>query len=326
MKLTGNKILFIGTGFYKYDEAIRKELESNGASVYYFSSIRKFGYTEKVLYLRSKRKMSSVIDNEIKHAILNAPSDIDIVFSIKGENLNEFHIGMLQQKYPKAHTILYLWDSIVRLQNWEILKSYFKRISTFDRLDSLKYNIQFRPLFYTYSENNANIEEYPFEYDYSFVGEFHTDRYEIISKIKQLAIKNGKSYRFCIYTDWYGYLLNRYVYKRIKPEDKDIIITEKLSYKDYLQITRKSRAIIDIENPLQSGLTIRSLETLAQGKYLITTNPDIKNYDDIDATSYHVISRNDPSITNMDYSGTYARISNRYSIEGFINEIFSNYE
>lgn len=323
MQLKNRKILFIGTGFYKYDDAILKRLEGMGAVVHYFSSIRKISYLEKIKYLRSKNRIQKVKDDFVTQLLVRTPRNIDIVFCIKGENLNENHINMLKDKYSNAKTILYLWDSIIRLNNWNLLHSYFEKIYTFDRLDSVKYNLSFRPLFYTKSSDMFSSQSNNLcDYDFSFVGEFHTDRYEILSKIKKQIVEKDKTYCFRLYIDRYGYFLNRFVYKRVSPEDRDILVFKKISYKDYLNITNRSKAIIDIENPLQSGLTIRSIETLALGKFLVTTNSDISNYKDIDTSSYCIINRDNPDIASIDCLENSMQINERYSIEAFVNDLF----
>ncbi len=323
MQLNNKRILFIGTGFYRYDDAILKQMEVCGAKVSYFSSIRTITYFEKILLLRSKSKIQKVKEKYVTNLIETAPDEVDIVFCIKGENLNDNHIKQLRNKYPNARTILYLWDSIVRLLNWELLHSYFKNIYTFDRLDSIKYGLSFRPLFYIQAKEDVlQSTDNKYDYDFSFVGEFHTDRYEILRKIKQEVLAHNNSYCIQLYIDRYGYFLNRFILKRIKPEDKDLLIFRKMSYQKYLNITNKSRAIIDIENPRQSGLTIRSIETLAMGKYLVTTNSDIYNYEDIDASTYCIINRENPTMPSVPYQERPKGLSDNYSIEAFVNEMF----
>ena len=39
------------------------------------------------------------------------------------------------------------------------------------------------------------------------------------------------------------------------------------------------RCVVDVENPGQHGLTMRSIEIIGLKRKFITTNPDIVNYD-----------------------------------------------
>ena len=53
---------------------------------------------------------------------------------------------------------------------------------------------------------------------------------------------------------------------------KSLSSNEIVSYYD------RSNIVLDISHPGQSGLTMRTFETIGAGKKLITTNADIKNY------------------------------------------------
>ena len=53
---------------------------------------------------------------------------------------------------------------------------------------------------------------------------------------------------------------------------KGFIKFKKISYSKYLQSLRNVSYVVDIESENQSGLTIRSIEALCNGKILLTTN------------------------------------------------------
>ena len=62
-----------------------------------------------------------------------------------------------------------------------------------------------------------------------------------------------------------------------------------------MDVVRSSRAVLDIQHFKQTGLTMRTLETLGAGKKLITTNPDVKEYDFYDEGRVMTIDRANPA-------------------------------
>jgi hypothetical protein len=91
------------------------------------------------------------------------------------------------------------------------------------------------------------------------------------------------------------------------------------------EVFAQSSAILDIEHPNQNGLTMRTFETLGAGKKLVTTNPDIRNYDFFNEDNVFIIDRSDPVIPGMYLERPFKKwsldIMNRYSIAGWLEEI-----
>jgi hypothetical protein len=85
--------------------------------------------------------------------------------------------------------------------------------------------------------------------------------------------------------------------------------------------------ILDIEHPKQTGLTIRTLETLGARKKLITTNSSVKDYDFYRDSNICVVDRNDPVIPQCFFDTPYQDVSdaifNRYRLSGWMDEIIS---
>ncbi len=57
-----------------------------------------------------------------------------------------------------------------------------------------------------------------------------------------------------------------------------------------------SGTILDIHHPGQTGITQRSIKSLAMGQRLITTNPTIRNYPFFDERYVQIIDREAPDI------------------------------
>lgn len=314
--LEGKRILFIGIGFYDYEEDIMRCLEKLGATVEYlntcpndflnrfFLRVNMFNWSvSRLQRLRTKKLRSLSVNN-------------DIVFAIKGENLTRKDIIYLRSHNPQARFILYLWDSLIRHTNLDILLSNFDNILSFDRIDCLSNTkFKFRPLFY----RTLPVAR-PKEYYLSFVGWMHSDRLAIVRSIRNQLDAQGKSYCIKLYMGRLSYFFARYVTRILNSDDRGLITLEPIPYREYQQITAASQVVLDIAHPQQSGLTIRTIETLAAGCHLMTTNADIMNYPRISADSYTVFERNNPSLPTQIIS--VEPISIYFSIETFVKNIF----
>lgn len=147
-----------------------------------------------------------------------------------------------------------------------------------------------------------------YEYDLAFIGTVHSDRFKILRELNIQATSMGLKV-------FYPYLQSRFIYhyyKFFKREFQKTSITdfkfEKMDAKYIAEITKKTRAIIDIQHPKQSGLTIRTIEMLGLGKKLITTNEDIRNYDFYKQSNICVIDRKMPCVDKMFFSSNYVEL------------------
>lgn len=319
VNICNKKILFIGTSFFDFDEAIIKKMEERGASVSYFSSALTSPLRRIAIRLGYVRNSTRFVSGKLMKLIEQQPSDIDYIFIVKADCFREEHIAYMKLKYPNVPVSLYLWDSLRWLQNRELLLRNFDIIYTFDRKDAIKYHLRFRPLFYR--SINVPIVEKPF-YDLSFVGSWHTQRYEFLRKIIPQLKKNGLKYKFILRGAPFSIFWDKYLTRKIKKEDFDMFCTTPIHYNDYLKLCMNSKVVLDIANPMQSGLTMRTIEMMGIGKKILTTNCDISNYD-IDNNSFSIININKP-IIDKDFfkSGNCIRqdIKN-YSIDSFLDEV-----
>ena len=317
--LKGLRILFIGIGFYDYDYTIKSFLEGKGAFVYYFSSV--FYSWQKRLCIRlNKEKLASKWSSkQILEKINGAPQNIDLIFIIKAEDFRQEHIDAMDRKYRDIPKILYLWDSLVRLPNRELLLKSFSRIITFDRKDAESYNLEFRPLF---ARNVRRTSTSDIKYDLSFIGFMHSIRYRVLYQIKQELIRKGIRYKFILTTGNFNKWYNLHVTHSVKKEDEDMLYTSNLTYEEYMEILRNSNVILDISHPKQTGLTMRTIETLSLGKKILTTNNDIINYS-FNKNQYRVLNLE----SGLDYSfltdsSLEESDMRKFTIDSFIEDIF----
>lgn len=314
-------ILVIGIGFYDYEDAIVNELKKTHVNVYYFNAVYN-SLLKKILLRLSNRLLKKVEASYLCKQISNLPNDIDDILIIKGESFEKQHIHLLKKKYSHANFCLYLWDSLNRIKNASLLLCEFDNIFTFDRKDTLQYNLKFRPLFYRKSESTC---DQVCKYDISFVGSMHSKRYEILHNLKKQFLEKNITYKFVLYTTHFSYYINRYIRKCISKEDRDLFVFHPISYQDYESISLSSKVILDLAHPLQTGLTMRTIEAIGFHKKLITTNKDIVNYPMIDANNYVVLDINSCNVDYSIFERAYANGNISYfSLQNFVSELVSD--
>lgn len=321
MFLQGKKVLFIGIGFYDYETAIKEGLERYGASVTYFNSAMRPYYYRLLLRLHLPGAAHYFLQRLQRKKIKKLPGQHHIVFILKGEGLEQFHVDCLRKANPQARFIVYLWDSLVRHENREMLLKNFPVIWSFDRMDCEKCSqLKFRPLFYRDIPLPASKK-----YALSFVGWMHSDRLQIVRKLATRFKEEGKPYFFKLYIGKFSWWIKRYLMRTLLASDRELLITEPISYAGYQEVVARSYAILDIAHPLQSGLTMRTIETLAAGCHVYTTNADIARYPEINPGSYTVMDRY--AICSLPtQEGSYKQPDDFYtyfSLDGFINQVFA---
>ncbi|MDN5114345.1 hypothetical protein [Aliarcobacter butzleri] len=322
--LKGKRVLFIGIGFYDYDEHIVTKMQDLGVEVNYYKEypkLTKLQYLQKKLLPKSEKKLIEYYYNNIFE---NIKSKIyDYVLVIKGDRVPEWFISKLKDKYTESQFILYQWDSIKRLQNFNNIKKYFNNILTFDRLDSIQYGYKFRPLFY--KDIYLNNEESSKDYDVFFSGYLHSDRYDVLKKLINNYTKlKIKHHLYIRKIEFIKEQIKRFT-KIGKLYDNSLVNFVSINDFENMEWMRKSKAVLDLHHPQQSGLTIRTIEALAMGNKIITTNEDIKNYEFYNSTQICVIDRNTIEIP-FDFFQTYnyftSKEKEKYSLEQWVIDVF----
>lgn len=319
--MTNKKIIFIGTGFYDYDNCLIEALKEKRMEIDYINSniidlciriLRRLS-----LYYIEKKYIESKINEIIEHTITNA----DVIFIIKGENLTTDHIKLLRKRNPNVKFVLYFWDSINRMPNADCLIKEINDVYTFDRIDSIERGLKFLPLFYRPVKTLCDSTP---EYAISFVGSMHSTRYNILRNLKKRLKEQKIPFKFYLYTGKFELWYKTYITKEIDREDHDMFTTTMVSYSDYISLSKQSNVILDISNPLQNGLTIRSVESIGLNKKILTTNKDIQNYG-FSRSNYRILDDNyniDYSFL-LDHSKCYWK-KEKFTLEYFISTIFKS--
>lgn len=327
-KLKGKKILFIYTPFFNYENDIIKELEEKGAETWAYNERPSNNVFLRIIIRLNKKLIERYIIKYYKKIMDSIVGvQFDYVFVLKAESFMPKIASFVKSHCPNAIFIRYFWDSVENYKDVNLVSQYFDHIFTFDLNDSINYGYTFLPLFYTNSYEkiaNANVAQ---TYDLMFAGTIHSDRYTFISAITSQIKQLGGT---CF--NWF-YLPSKMLYYKMKLQDKKMR-GAKMSDFHFVPMSRdvlmdyysKSRIQIDIQHPKQTGLTMRTIESLGAKKKLITTNPHVKEYDFYNPLNVLVVDRRNPVISKEFLMSQWQEVPNniyiKYSLRSWLNTIF----
>lgn len=318
-------LLFIGVGFQQYNDYLVEYLSKAYNLHHYGTGEFK---REHGLFMAWAKYFPSEVRKAYRKSLLKYIEKIkdchfDYILVLKGTYMQDEHLELLKKHHPDSRLVLYMWDSLKNMDNGDVLRKHFKVIYSFDSEDCKKYGFGLRPLFYIQSGQTKK-----YTYDVSFVGNNHSDRLKMTQELKGFCKANGISYRFIIPVGGKTYNKAKYQKMHFLHNDIDIISAGRMAYDEYLALTQSSKTVIDIPSPNQSGLSIRTIESLAFGARVITTNKHIIEYDSIPKDMYYVWDRQfDKGL--LDFIKMPQReycIDPFFSLESFVGDLLNDTE
>ncbi len=319
------RVLLIAPRFFGYEQEIAKELIRTGYLVDTLPD-RPFNspLMKAVMRFRPEiggyRACERFFSNQLEKL---GRSDYEIILIVQGEGVTGNTIVGLRKAYPKARLVFHTWDSIENKPFSTRNLRFYDTCSTFDQVDAKKYGMFFRPLFY--SDGFDQPPEIEFEYDLSFIGTVHSDRYRIVHTLLKKLPPETQTFVYLYLQAPWMYDLRRMFTTTIdgaKPEDFGY---EPLT-KELVQTTFfRSRAILDIEHINQRGATMRTMEALGSKRKLVTTNANLRDYDFYNPINIQIIDRKVPCLNHeflqTPYQPLPEEIRQKYSIRTWIREV-----
>ena len=331
--LKNKRILLIAPVFFGYQMDIGEKLEEFGAKVDFLPD-RPFQSSFLKAVTRIFRPITTPYSNYFFKKKISGfeEAKFDYIFVIQGESLTPDVLNFIAHLHKNARKILYLWDSL-KNKKW-LLKNikFFDDVFTFDISDARKYQINFRPLFFVdkFLGNEPPLGEIGLpNYDLVFIGTIHSDRLKIINAIGSKLENSAKFFRYqFLQAKWLFYFKKILASDFANSKTADFFF-EPLSKAKISEVFSMSKAVLDIEHPNQSGLTMRTFEVLASGKKLVTTNKNILFYDFYDPHLIHIVDRENldgagiPKIFfSQDSPFCKKKFEKNYSLHAWIKEIF----
>ena len=185
----------------------------------------------------------------------------------------------------------------------------------------------FLPLYY-YEDCIPKTGTVEKKYDIGFIGTGHGDRITIVNEIKKQCEEKGlRFFSFMFLPHKLVYLYNKVTNPAFKNAKVDDFSYEKLPFEKVYEIYAQSESVLDVENLSQTGLTMRTIEIVGLHKKLITTNPDIVNYNFYNKNNIQLMDRKmpvvDETFIHSDYVELEEEIYKQYSLESWIRNILS---
>ena len=318
------KVLLWAPKFFGYEVQIYEELKTRGFEVEFIED-RPYKNTFLRWLISAFPVLAKVGARFIaREQFVKLNQHYDVVLVVNGQTLDLKNLRILEDYNPAIRKILYMWDSIDNRKNSLRLSSEFDKVLSFDQLDCKHYGFLYRPLFfspvYVASKNAAQDRRHSLV----FVGTVHSDRLSVISKVLR-SVVNSHAIMY-LQGKWVFYVkcLLSSAYRQRSVTDFQYT---PITHSEIVKLYSQSMAVLDIQHPRQSGLTMRTLEVLASGCKLITTNERIRSEPFYTNDRVLVIDRQNPVIPhtflNKELEPLPNSILHQYSLEGFLDEVFS---
>jgi hypothetical protein len=315
--IKGEKILFLTPEFYNYPLLIRDTMISMGAKVDLVynrptSVLNKlYRFFSSDMYERAKEKY-------FRKLIKRTGSAYDQILIIRADLIPDQFFAELKNKYPDARFIQYIWDDIDLFPGITETFRYFDRIISYNIIDCQKYALVLRPFFFVRRHAPKPINEIR-KNELFFIGAYHSDRLNVIKKVK--ALNPQIKLLTLFYINPITFLISR-----IPLKDLSYFNFKKMKYGAMLENIENSIAILDIQNISQQGLTTRVFEALGAGAKVITVNESIVKYDFYNKKNILIIDRDNPEIEKSWMSIPYEKYSDdflhNYHISKWVTDVF----
>ena len=234
----------------------------------------------------------------------------DFILTIKGDFIDKKYLKELKNHTTKS--IGFFNDSATRCPKINKVASSFDQGFSFEKDDCKKLNLKFASN-WIYKESR-NSEQ---TFDYQVFNISSKDkRLPVISKIVSELKSKDIKYKIMVLD------------KNHNSNENDIeFFSKKISLNEISKYIEKSKALLDVNREGQLGLTFRIFESIGLEKKLITTNPDIVNYDFYNPNNILVIDEENPvipvSFFESDYEKLPEEIYKKYTIKGWIENVLA---
>lgn len=326
-KIQDKNILFISPEFFGIEKSIIHAMEKLGAKVTWFDERSIRSSVSRAVNSVSPRVFNNYSDKYYETIIEKCDSDIDAVLIVKGEMVSEKTIQRIRNKWKNAEVILYLWDPVRNIKGILPKTKLYDRIISFEPGDCKKYGFEFRALFCDIENKDKGNSDTKKKYDVCFYGTMYADRFSIVYNMEQFCKNNNlKFYKFCFLRGKFMAFYYWFTNAGFRKLGNKAISYKSKSSVEIAQIINQSKVILDANDPYQQGLTLRTIETMALGRKMITTNKDIVNYDFYNPNNICVIERDSVTIPleffDKKYETLDQEIIKKYTAEGWVIDVF----
>lgn len=322
------KLLFICPDWADLATPIVKALRQQDHDVVHLDSgdLASFQY-----YSKPHRVMSKALDlvssKKYKHqrteeqiywslrGLFNGVSHFDAIICTEPNVFNEHHFTLMKQHSDKL--VLSLWDSLNRMPENGTDLDKFDVIFSFEPADCQRHG--FIQTYNYIPPITSDTDGVSTEHDIFSVMSFTKKRYEELCRF--LDANPTMDADIYLYLD--------HPRKRKYIEHPRIKTTEKLMLKEELaQAIRRSKAILDLGQGKQDGLSFRVYESLGYDRKLVTTSQDIVEYDFYDAQNIAIVNSDNLALPDNFFATEYripdASKLEKYTLRSWVENLVSH--
>lgn len=310
------KITLISLDNWGFNQHIANALAAKGHTVQHIN-FNAFSYKyPNVLYKVYNFFLKLLFRKNLKHIYygkeilkrLEGFGRQDIILTLKGDFIASESIKDFKKHTDKS--IAFFNDNVRRYPNIANVVPLFDEVYSFEKEDCRKYGMQFASNF-IYKESRSDSQDFDYEVFNISSKDKRTPRIiEIAKKLKA----EGIVYKIIILDK-----KNKLQADSVDVASKAIPLEEVNAY------IARSKALIDFHREKQNGLTFRVFESMGARKKLITTNPDIKNYDFFNPDNICVVENNEFAISKTFFETPYTpvpeEIYEHYTLDGWIKTV-----
>lgn len=297
------RALLIGTPFFGYYQHIIAGLVERGFTVDYYNDRP----TENPVVKGAIRVRPGLVNGRVIRYLdeivaSTSGRNYDLVLTINGKIHTPDFVARLRARHPHAEFVFYLWDAVSLYPHTLDFLHLMDRCYTFDRADAERYpQLGLLPLFYIppYGTIGAATPP-PATYDLASICTAHANRYAVLKPlVPQLEAAGLRVFD-------YRYLHPlRFVYERTRahgPLHK--ATTREFTFRSLApervhHVVKHSVGVLDINHEAQTGLTMRTIETVGARRKLVTTNAESRRYTFFDPSRVLVIDSFDANVPEI---------------------------
>ena len=285
--MTAPRILFFGLDYHGYTQALRDEMQRAGYDVT-FVDLQPRNLPAKTLrtllpgvYARFQRTQ---LDRAIAAA---ARQTYARVIFLQAHQITTDQLGRLRGQHPQTPFILYNWDSLTT-HDYLPQARYFDRVLTFDAKDAAEHGFEYLPLFATRFIQDLRQDRADAR-TVAMIGNIVTARrYRAVQDFRAYCHDHGLTFRSYLKISPVVWL--RLLRQGILPRNVRFV---DISQDQMANLLETAAAMFDFANHDQTGLTMRTMESLCAGKKIITNNPFIRDAPFYTEDRIHVFSGSD---------------------------------
>lgn len=326
MSVQAPSCLLIAPDFFGYAKEIQACLARRGINTLWFDDRPASDTLTKALIRISPRLQSSKAERYFDQVTKQAQQhSITEVVVIKGQALSCNAIQRMRAALPQARFTLYFWDSYKNMSADSPDKvALFDRAFTFDPVDAANdARLQYRALFYL--DEYARLPVVEQDIDLFFFGTVHSDRYKVMTQLERALPAGLRVKKILYFNSRLVYWARRVLDPSFWGAKKSEFVFKPVAKAELRELLARSRAVIDIERPIQSGLTMRTLETVGAHKKLLTTNPFAQRADIYHPNNVLVIDRAGMQIPEEFFERPFEPLGEdlekKYSLDGWVDEV-----